>query len=595
MNIIKKVFYSLLMFFSVPLIINASSVEVVGFEAIINVTEDRKMNVNEKIELYIIDESDSFERIINNKNFMNRKDGSKIYIDSRVSNISSKKLIDSSSTNKQNKIKLKLNEKKDMIETINLSYEYNLGKDTAKDFDEIYYSILNTDNIASNVVFEITLPKNVKVNNVSFSINNKYNLSKDDVTYQIEDNVITGYLNIMLNENEEFFIHVELPNNYFKNANDNFNYFKYLYLLFPLITFGIIFKYWYQYARKNKFQEQITTEIPYNFDPVEIGYLYKGTVDENDLVTDLIFLANKGYLKIEENEDGYKLGKENSFKFIKIKDYDKNNAVQKLLFEGIFKDKEIAELKDIEFGYSSKIIDMKKMIDNKDNRLKLFNLEINEVKKISLISLIISLLILNIEPIKQLTNSYLFVPIGAFIMGFGLSILFVLNTKGLLKKLFGVLLFGIVFVSSIYILLGQTQLLIIYILEILLIFISIRFYKKIPTRTIYGNKKLAEINAFKIGLLSMSATELEEKIKENSNYFYDMLPYAIVLGITNEWMMKGKNIFDDKPYWHITKEQFELNKEIRFFKNVIYTTSKVMIKAIYAKKESSQIEYKKFK
>lgn len=595
MNIIKKIFYFSILFFCVPLISSAASTEVVGFEAIVKVSKDRKISVDEKIDLYIIDKTNSFERIINKKNFMYREDKSKLYNDLKITNIKSNELLDIITTNKQEKIKLKLVGKKDTIETVNLKYNYSLGKDTSKKYDEIYYTILNNDNISSNVAFEISLPNDVKINNVAFSINNKYDLSKDDVTYTIEDNVLTGYLNVMLNENDEFSIHIELPNNYFKNVVDNFNYFKYLYLLFPLITLGIIIKFWWTHARKNKFEEKITVDIPCNFDPVEVGYLYKGFIDENDLVTNLIFLANNGYLKIEENEDGYKLGRENSFKFIKTKDYEKNNAIQKLLFEGIFKEKEIAELKDIEYGYSSKIIDTKKMIDNKDNRLKLFNLEINNVKKISLIFLAISLLILNIEPIKQLTNSYLFVPVATFLMGFGLSILFILNTKGTLKKLFGILLFGFVFVTSIYTLLGQTQLIIIYILEILLLFISILLYKKIPTRTIYGNKKLAEINAFKIGLLSMNINELEEKMNENSNYFYDMLPYAIVLGITNEWMLKGKNLIKDKPYWHITKEQFDLNKEIRFFKNVIYTTSKVMIKAIYAKKESSQIEYKKFK
>jgi len=595
MNIVKRIFYFSVLFFCMPLIVGATSTEVVGFEAIINVSKDRKINVDEKIDLYIIDKTNSFERIINKKGFMYRKDGSKIYNDPRISDIKSKELANISSSNKQEKIKLKLNGKQDTVETVNLSYNYNLGKDQVKDYDEIYYSILNNENVASNVVFEITLPEDAKVNNVAFSINNKYNLSNDDVTYEIENNVITGYLNIMLNENEEFFVHVELPNNYFKNVVDNFNYLKYLYLLFPLITLGIIFKFWWKYAKENKFKEETTISVPYEFDPVEIGYLYKGTIDENDLVTDLLFLANNGYLKIEENEDGYKLGKENSFKFIKTKEYEKNNAIQKLLFEGIFKEKEIAELKDIEYGYSSKIIDVKKMIDNKDNRLKIFNLEINDVKKVSLIALVISLFVLNIEPIKQLTNSYLFVPVFTFLMGFGFSILFILNTKGTLKKLFGILLFGSVVVISIYALLGQTQLIIIYILQLLLIYLSFMFYKKIPVRTIYGNKKLAEINAFRIGLLSMTITELEEKIEENKNYFYDMLPYAIVLGITNEWMLKGKNLITDKPYWHITKEQFDLNKEIRFFKNVIYTTSKVMIKAIYAKKESSQIEYKKFK
>ena len=93
----------------------------------------------------------------------------------------------------------------------------------------------------------------------------------------------------------------------------------------------------------------------------------------------------------------------------------------------------------------------------------------------------------------------------------------------------------------------------------------------------------------------MSPKEIEEKQKENSNYFYDMIPYTFALGITDEWVIKGKSIVKNAPYWHITKEQFDLNKEIRFFKNVIFTTSKVMIKAIYAKNESTQIEYKIYK
>ena len=135
----------------------------------------------------------------------------------------------------------------------------------------------------------------------------------------------------------------------------------------------------------------------------------------------------------------------------------------------------------------------------------------------------------------------------------------------------------------------------IYIIEVILVLLGILLYRKIPVRTLYGNKKLAEINAFRIGLLSMNINELEEHINDNSNYFYDMMPYVIVLGITDEWLLKGKTLVKEKPYWHITKEEFMLNKEIRFFKNVIYTTSKVMIKAIYAKKESSQLEFKKFK
>lgn len=590
---IKKLLYVFTLFLLFPFVGNAATIEVVGVESIINVEKNRTATVEENIDLYIIDKNSEFSKTFDKKYFAYRKDDSKVYIDSKIDNITSNSLIDVISSNKQETMKFKLDGEKDTIETINLKYNYNLGKDKTKNYDEFYYTIVNTDNISSNISFEITLPKDSKINKVEFSIDDKYNLSKDDVTYSIENNVITGYLNVMLNENQKFMVRVELPDNYFIDVQDNFNYLSYLYLLFPLITLVIISRYWFKYAKDNKFKQVITNKIPNNFDPVEIAYLYKGFVEETDLITDLIFLANNDYLSIEENEDGYKLGTQNTFKFIKNKDYDKNNAIQKLLFEGIFKEKDIVELKDIEYGYSSKIIDAKKMIDNKDNKLKMFNIDINRVKKISLLLLFISVLVLNIEPIKQLMDSYLLIPVSTLLMTLGIAIMFIFNTKGTLQKILGfILCFGVVFIN-IYGLLGQTQLIIIYLLELILIFVSIFLYKKIPNRTVFGNKKLAEMNAFKIGLLSMNVKEIEEKQKENENYFYDMLPYAIVLGITNEWVAKGKNIIKNPPKWHITNEKFDLNNEIRFFKNVIFTTSKVMIKAIYAKKESSQIEYKK--
>ena len=457
----KRIFYFLTLLLLFPITSFAASTEIIGIESSIEVKKNRTAKVEENISLYIIDKTDEFEKIIDKKYFAYRKDGSKIYIDSKLEKVLSEKLLKTNSSNNRETIKLGLTGKKDTIESVNLKYNYNLGKDKANNYDEFYYNIVNSNTVASNINFEITLPEDAKINDIDFAIDDKYNLSKDDVTYNIENNVITGYLNIMLNENQKFTIRVEFPDNYFVNASDNFNYLKFLYLLFPIITSVIIFTYWWKYARNNKFKQEITNVIPNNYDPVEIAYLYKGFSEENDLVTDLIFLANKGYLSIEENEDGYKLNSPNTFKFIKNKDYDGNNAVQKLLFEGIFKESDIVELKDIEYGYSSKIIDTKKMIDNKENKLKLFNVEINKIKKISLVLLSICVLLLNIEPIKQLTNTYLLVPVASFLMTFGLTIMSILDTKGTSKKIFGFILFFAIVFISLYALVGQTKLIII--------------------------------------------------------------------------------------------------------------------------------------
>lgn len=591
---IKKILYFCMLFFFVPLIINAQDIELVGYEATINVSKNRTASIEEKMNLYIINRTDIFKKTFDKGINIYRSDNSKLYNDIIIDNITSNSLKSIDSNSKSKIVNLNVTAKKDTIQEINLKYNYNLGKDKAKEYDEFYYNIIsNLDSIASDISFEIIFPKGTDIKNVEFAIDGKYNLSKDDVTCVIEDNIVTGYLNIMLEENQTFSVRVELPQGYFVNTSDNFNYLSYLYLIFPLATLIVILIYWFKFAKGNKVKRKYDYKPTNNFDPVEIGYLYKGLTEESDLITDLLYLANNGYLKIEENEDGYKLGKENSFKFIKLKEYEKNNAVQKLLFEGIFKNKDIVELKDIEYNYNSKIIDVKRMIDNKNNRLKLFNVDINKAKLVSMIMGAISIIILNIEPTKQLTGNILFVPLLSFIMCFGLSVLFILNTKGIFKIILGTLFTGGTIFISVSTIFNQTQLLMIYLLELLMIIISVILYVKLPLRTKYGNNYLGQVEGFKLALLNMNQKQLQELLNENPNYFYDMAPYASVLGILNDWMSKGKGIIKTRPEWHITKEEFDINKECRFFKNVIYTTSKVMIKAIYAKKESSQIEYKR--
>ena len=591
---IKKILCFCTLFLLLPLNINAADTEVVGLESIVNVSKNRIAKIEENINIYIINETNEFERNLDKDLYIYRKDNSKILYDIKIDKIVSKDLNKIESTSKKEKVIFNINEKKDKIQNISLNYNYNLGKDKSNKYDEFYYNIVsNFDSIASNISFEITLPEDTKINKIDFAINGEYKVSKDDVTYVVENNVITGYLNIMLEENDVFSIRVELPDGYFVGGTDNFNYLSYLYLIFPIITIILTIFYWVKYAKGNRSIKKYVYYPPNDFDSVEIGYLYKGLTEETDLVSILIFLANQGYLKIEENEDGYKLGTENSFKFIKIKDYEKNNAVQKLLFDGLFKNNDVVELKEIEYNYNSKIIDIKKMIDNKNNRLKLFNMSINKAKLHSMIMIIISIIVLNVMPIYELTGTYLLVPIAAFIMMFGLAILFIFNLKGILKLLLGILFVAGVAFISINTLSGQLHPLIIYSVSLVFTLLSSILYSKLPIRTKYGNQKLGETEGFKLALLNMNKNQLQEIMKEQPNYFYDMVPYASVFGILNEWMSKGKGLITNRPEWHITNEQFDLNKECRFFKNVIYTTSKVMIKAIYAKKESSQIEFKR--
>ena len=57
----------------------------------------------------------------------------------------------------------------------------------------------------------------------------------------------------------------------------------------------------------------------------------KGIADDKDVTSLLIYLANKGYIKISENE-----GKSKGFKITKLKEYDGDNVNEQIFLDGLF-------------------------------------------------------------------------------------------------------------------------------------------------------------------------------------------------------------------------------------------------------------------
>ena len=93
--------------------------------------------------------------------------------------------------------------------------------------------------------------------------------------------------------------------------------------------------------------------------------------------------------------------------------------------------------------------------------------------------------------------------------------------------------------------------LIAYIIGILAIFIMCIFLKILPKRTKYGNKILGEIKGFKTFLETAEKTRLESMVAQNPNYFYDILPYAYVLGVSDKWIKNFETITPQAPTWYI--------------------------------------------
>lgn len=592
----KNIFLIFLCLIMFPLTIKAESTEYTLFDSNLIINQDRTIDAEENYRIYFIENTDKITRKIDLKLVQIDPNKKKTNINSILSDVKSNNSINLETKNNKASIIMSVDGFQDEISDYTLNYKYNLGKDTNINYDEFFYDIVsNMDASISNLTFTITFPTTIDEKSISFSIDGDYNLTDDDITYSIEDNKIVGSLNKLLETNQSFSIYVKLPNNYFVGATDNFNYFNFLILIFPIATLIVIFKYWIEYGKKNEMKVKRIKDIPYNFDPAEIGYLYKGKCSEMDLTSDLIYLANHGYLKIIENDDGYKLGKENSFKFVKLKDYEKNNAVQKIIFDNLFRDNDIAELQNIEYHFAEFFKEAKSMLDNKDNNKKLFFSDINFKKLVSLILIGISIFTVNFTPVHLFMNNYWLIFIVFLIISLGLYILLLSQSNLFIKIIIG----GGLIVSCLYIaitpILPDNRLMFIYVVGMILIFISCLLYKKMPYRTRYGNKVLGETYGLKYYLESISPGELEEEIKNNGMFYYEMIPYAYVLDSLEIWIKKGLNIITTPPDWYIPSSDFKLSKFETFIKNVLYATTLAMMKQTYSEYGNVQYENTKVK
>ncbi len=116
-----------------------------------------------------------------------------------------------------------------------------------------------------------------------------------------------------------------------------------LIFLLPLLVLLVMWQIWKKYGRDPKPSIPVVAqyEAPHNLTPVEVGYLFDERIQNHDISAEIIFLATKGYLKIERIPKKGLFSKED-FKLIKLKSADDSlSEFEKNLMSVIFYENEV--------------------------------------------------------------------------------------------------------------------------------------------------------------------------------------------------------------------------------------------------------------
>ena len=304
------------------------------------VNEDNTFDITENITAYFNVAKHGIYRKIPLKNSITRTDGTKSNNKAKITDISVSENYTTSNENGYKVIKIgNANQTLTGKHTYTIKYKYNIGKDPLKNVDELYFNLIGDqwDTSISNVSFTITMPKSFDKSLLGFSSGNVGSTNSSNVTYSVDGNTITGNTINRLSAGQALTVRLTLPEDYFVGASSNIDMFSIFVIILCVIFVLIADRLWAKYGKDEQVVETVEFYPPEGYNSAEVGFLYNGSADTKGIISLLIYLANQGYLKIEEIEEKGFFSKSKGFRITKIKDYTGNNECERIFFDGLFK------------------------------------------------------------------------------------------------------------------------------------------------------------------------------------------------------------------------------------------------------------------
>lgn len=574
------------------------------------VNENNTLNITEKINVYFYTDKHGIIRKIPLKNKIIRLDGT---TSKNRANISDVKVNDKYKLSTSNGYKaIKIGDANKTIrgqKNYEISYLYNLGRDTGKGYDELYFNLIGDewDTSISNITFTIKMPKAFNSSKLGFSSGAVGSTDSSKITYSINGNTIRGSYDGTLNEGEALTVRLELPEGYFVGTSLNVDFLPTLTLTIPILFVLIAYLLWSKYRNNEQIIETVEFYPPQGFNSLEIGFLYKGSANNKDVTSLIIYLANKGYIKISEVESSSS-PTEKSFKLTKLKEYDGNNINEKIFLNGLFtkaiestpgnnngivienvNEVTSEDLKDNFYITMEKIL---QNMNSKENRNLIFKKSaLNKAKILKFMCIAIYYLI-TIPPLLENYNALILLMfvVPTLILYFSLNMVEGLAMASNNRKYNNMSILILIEIimgcvpctgSIIPSLLENTLYLIENIVGFICIYIIIMYLKNFQFRTQYGVEMLGKLLGYKDFLEIVEQEKLEAMVMQNPTYFYDILPYTYVLEVSDKWIEKFESISLQTPSWYESSADFDIKTFGEFMDTTMISAQKSMSSSPY--------------
>lgn len=435
-------------------------------------------------------------------------------------------------------------------ETYQYQYEMKMMPWGPKEFQTLYINaISNRWNLPiHHLEYHLEMPKNIDWNPFIYT----EHVNKENIKLTTEANTLHLEINETL-KNQAVSIEQRLDKDYFKYEYPKNN--SYFVLgAFALLTIFTIMSY-QKYGKKYPVIRTVEFTAPDNLSSVDLAYVYKGSVNAKDITSLIIFWASLGYLSIEE------LSK-NNILLVKEKEISELRPKEEVrLFNALFAKGNQIETKSLKNKFYTHVNFAQSAIPKElEENTEVFDIKSKKMKVLLFTFLIFLslgyLIIERLDVVPSLAyalSSNIISTIWLIMTGVvGLG---VYSRKNNFLSLVLKILFTFVVItmgySNFYLMsVNEFPHRISSLLFIVIFVINLSIIANMTRRTKQGTRWYGQALGLKKFIEVAERDRLIQLVEETPTIFYDVLPFAYVLGVTDVWSKKFESIAIEPPQWY---------------------------------------------
>lgn len=429
-----------------------------------------------------------------------------------------------------------------------ISYTYDMGQDKNKGFDDIYFNVVGTNSTFTirNVSFHIVMPDMQSAKSLQMYYGKEG--SSNELKFERIGNKISGKVEVLKPLHGITFRAVFEDG--FLKAERYFNIVSLISIFVATLLIGLSVFASLKLKNRDKLIVPVELMSFSGLNAYIAEYMGTGNITDKSTIATIVLLASKGYITINQIDD-------KRIELIKKAPIlDSEDKASKAIYNSIFKDSDKIEIDDLnmQFAVNAKAVKSTETIKS-SNLLydKKAMSSINIVRGIFMFLFVVSLAFMFFSVSYRLgfTSDVFMFRLVLISLLMAINILLIYSRKNLFYISLLLTAVATLFLILTYNLYGYDYIDGYYFHVISLVIAGV------ASAIMGGECKYAKEGAivkgrvlgFKRFIKECEVEQIKMFASENPSLFYDVLPYAYVLGLSDEWIKKFESIKLDVPDW----------------------------------------------